>query len=93
MCAHQNAVQRAVVFGIAVVSALLNGAFNALVCLVIHVAFLLLIRFGFSMPALVREIRENFSFLAIKLFAWYDRRKEKLRSAHYGKNRTFYFVR
>ena len=36
MGAYQDAVQRAVVLSIAVVSALLNGAFNALVCILVH---------------------------------------------------------
>ena len=33
---HQNLVQRAVVLAGAVISALLNGAFDALVCIVVH---------------------------------------------------------
>ena len=41
MGAHQDSIQGAVVFGIAVVSALLNGAFDALICLAAHVVFLL----------------------------------------------------
>jgi hypothetical protein len=41
--AHQNLVQRAVVFSIAMVGAGLNGAFDALVCITVHVLFLLLI--------------------------------------------------
>ena len=41
MSAHQNPIQRAVVFGIAVVGALLNGAFDTLICLVVHDIFLL----------------------------------------------------
>ena len=40
--AHQNAVQRAVVLTVAVVSTGLNGAFDALVCIVVH-SFLLLL--------------------------------------------------
>ena len=60
--AYQNAVQRAVVFGIAVVSALLNGAFDAFVCLVIHVVVLLLFGFWVSMSVVGEEIQENFSF-------------------------------
>ena len=59
--AHQDPVQRAVVFAVAVVSALLNGAFDALVCLVVHTIFLLLFGFCFSMSAKTKEIRENFS--------------------------------
>ena len=61
MGAHQDSIQGAVVFGIAVVSALLNGAFDALVCLVVHTIFLLLFEFCFSMSAKTKEIRENFS--------------------------------
>ena len=60
MGTHQNAVQGAVVFGIAVVSALLNGAFDALVCLV-HLVFLLLFGFCLSMHEKAKEIREKFS--------------------------------
>ena len=36
MGAHQDAVQRAVVLGIAVIGALLDGAFDALVGMVVH---------------------------------------------------------
>ena len=38
---HQDAVQGAVVLGIAVVSAGLDGAFDALVCMTVHNHFLL----------------------------------------------------
>ena len=38
---HKNAVQRAVVLAVAVVCAGLNGAFNTLVCIVVHDHFLL----------------------------------------------------
>ena len=34
--ANKDAVQRAVIFGIAVISTLLNGAFDTLVCLAAH---------------------------------------------------------
>ena len=59
--AHHNAVQRAVVFGGAVVCTLLYGAFDALVCLAIHDFFLLCFGFWVSMPRNTEEIRENFS--------------------------------
>ena len=39
--AHQNAVQRAVVFRVAVIGALFDGAFDALVGMAIHGIFLL----------------------------------------------------
>ena len=41
MGTHQNLVQRAVVFGIAVIGAGLDGAFDALVCIAVHIHFLL----------------------------------------------------
>ena len=41
MGAYQDSVQSAVVGILAVVSALMNGAFNRLVCLTIHYLFLL----------------------------------------------------
>ena len=34
--AHQNLIQRTVVFGITVIGTLLDGTFDALVCLVVH---------------------------------------------------------
>ena len=39
--AHQDPVQRTVVLAGAVMCALLNGAFNALVCVTVHIVFLL----------------------------------------------------
>jgi hypothetical protein len=47
---HHDAVQRAVVFGVAVMCAGLNGAFDALVSVAIHIHFLLYFGFGNSMP-------------------------------------------
>lgn len=41
MGAHQDTVQRAVIFRIAVISTLLDGTFDALVCFAAHVVFLL----------------------------------------------------
>ena len=38
---HQNLVQRAVIFGVAMVGAGLDGAFDALVSIAVHVLFLL----------------------------------------------------
>jgi hypothetical protein len=43
MGAHQNPVQRAVVLILAVVCTLLDGAFDALVCMTVHGSFLLLL--------------------------------------------------
>ena len=47
--AHQNLVQGTVVGAVAMVCALLNGAFDALVCIVIHIVILLYIGFGSNM--------------------------------------------
>ena len=60
--AHQNPIQGAVIFGIAVIGTLLDGAFDALVCLAAHGVFLLLFGFTDSMPRGKEEIRKNFSF-------------------------------
>ena len=62
MGAHQDPIQGTVVFGIAVIGTLLNGAFDALVCLAAHGVFLLLFGFTDSMPRGKEEIRKNFSF-------------------------------
>ena len=50
--ADQNAIQRAVVLSIAVISAGLNGTLDALVCIVIHSFFLLLFGFWLSMSCI-----------------------------------------
>ena len=49
--AHHNPIQRTVVLSITVVSAGLNGAFDTLVCVVVHIFFLLLIGYGISMSS------------------------------------------
>ena len=36
MGAYHDSIQRTVVLGVAVISTLLNGAFNALVCMTVH---------------------------------------------------------
>ena len=66
--AHQNAIQRAVVLGVAVVSALLYGAFNALVGMTIHGQFLLFVWCRSSMDIFTR----NYSIVAFWKFLWYD---------------------
>ena len=49
MGAHQDLVQRAVVLSVAVISAGGDGAFDALVGIAVHLDYLLLFGFGFSM--------------------------------------------
>ena len=61
MGTHQDLIQGAVVLALAVVCALLNGAFDGLVCIAIHVFFLLLIDFGLSMCGIYQFIQENTS--------------------------------
>ena len=43
MGTNQNAIQRAVVLAVAVICAGLNGAFDTLVCIAVHLFFLLLL--------------------------------------------------
>ena len=43
MGTNQNSVQRAVVLVVTVISTLLNGTFDALVCIAVHSSFLLLL--------------------------------------------------
>ena len=50
MGANQDPVQRAVVLTVAVVSTGLNGALDALICVIVHFLFLLLFGFLPSMP-------------------------------------------
>ena len=49
MGAHQDLIQRAVVLGVAVVSAGGDGAFDALVGIAVHLDYLLLFGFAVSM--------------------------------------------
>ena len=56
MGAHQDAIQRAVVLAVAVISALLNGAFDTLVCVAIHRFFLLLLKFNVYIQTHLRAI-------------------------------------
>ena len=70
---HQNLVQGAVVFGVAVIGAGLNGAFDALVCITVHVLFLLLIWYAISMTQRKERNRgNNFLFVAFCIHPWYD---------------------
>ena len=63
---HQNTVQRAVVLGIAMVCAGLNGAFDALIGIVVHVFFLLFVGFVASMTrAEKNESWKSFPFRCI----------------------------
>jgi len=58
--AHKDPLQRAVVCLIAVMSALMNGAFDALVCVAIHNLFLLFLCDVVSMTKKKRSIRQFF---------------------------------
>ena len=72
MGAHLNLVQRAVVLGVAVVSAGLDGAFDALVCMAVHIEFLLLIWYANSMTLNAKATHGNtFLLIAFEDFPWY----------------------
>ena len=57
---HHDLVQRAVVLGIAMICTLLNGAFNALICIVVHSFSLLLLISPLVFPANRKILSEIF---------------------------------
>ena len=57
MGANQNAVQRAVVLGVTVVGTGLDGTLDTLVCMAIHIHFLLHVGFAISMAGTIKIIR------------------------------------
>ena len=63
MGAHQNTVQGTVVFGIAVISTLLYGAFDALVCMTVHKKNLLLFGTGLVWTKPGNPFRKNLLIL------------------------------
>ena len=73
MGADENAVQRAVVFAVAVVGTLLNGAFDALICLAVHNCFLLFVDSKLVCPYFRKPYRKTIPILAFVLRACYDK--------------------
>ena len=70
---HQDLVQGAIVLVVAVVGTGLDGAFDALVCIAVHVLFLLLIWYAISMtPKRQRNHGNNCLFIAFFPILWYD---------------------
>ena len=68
--AHQNPVQRAVVLMVAVVGAGLDGTFDALVCIAVHIVFLLQNGFGHSIAHRMSFTRgNNCLFVAFRILA------------------------
>ena len=63
MGTHQNSIQRAVVLRVAVISTLLNGAFDALVCLAVHNTSSFLLGSEIVCPLKEKKYGENFPFL------------------------------
>ena len=61
MGADQDAVQRTVVLAVTVISALLNGAFDALVGLVVHNGLLLFMDSKLVCPLFKKEQQEKIS--------------------------------
>ena len=73
MGAHQNLIQRTVIFSVTMVGAGLDGALDALVCVAVHVLFLLLIWYAISMTHRKERNRgNNFLFVAFCIHPWYD---------------------
>ena len=64
MGAHQNLVQRTVVLVAAVMGALLDGTFDALVCMTVHKKASFEIEFGNSMGIFRKIIQEKRSNVA-----------------------------
>ena len=78
MGANQNLVQRTVVLSLAMMGALLNGALNALVCMTVHIHFLLLIDFRDSMLPSGHFIHTKTRLLiAIAFLPWYTETDKK----------------
>lgn len=62
--AYQDLIQGAVVFALAVVCALMDGALNTLVCIAIHNVSSFKNGFADSMARCRKTIQETFSFVA-----------------------------
>ena len=78
MGAHQNTVQRTVVFILTVIGALLYGALDALVCMAAH-SFSSFVRlhpivpgYSISMAVFTKMILAHFSNIAFRRFLWYS---------------------
>ena len=61
--AHQNSVQRAVVLGVAVIGAGLDGAFDALVCMAVHKSSSFLFGTALVWPGVEIPFRKNLLIL------------------------------
>ena len=72
MGAHQNLIQGAVVFVTAVVRTLLDGAFDALVCMTVHRKASFKIGFGNSMGPVFKIMLAKVSNVAKSLFLCYS---------------------
>ena len=72
MGTNQNLVQGAVVLMAAMVGTLLDGAFDALVCMTVHKKASFEIGFGNSMVGFLKTIPEKVSNVAKSLFLCYS---------------------
>ena len=86
MSTHQNAVQRAVVLTVAVISTGLNGAFDTLVCIVVHGFSLLLLDLSLVWLAAVERNMEKFPFalLFLQPHGMINNKKYTKESVYYG---------
>ena len=72
MGAHQNLIQGAVVFVTAMMRTLLDGAFDALVCMTVHRKASFKIGFGNSMGPVFKIMLAKVSNVATSLFLCYS---------------------
>ena len=73
---HQDPVQRAVILGIAVISTLLDGALDALVCMTVHIGASFVFGFDFSMAQTRKTIQEISPNLAFFIETCYPNKKQ-----------------
>ena len=92
MGTHQDAVQRAVVLGAAVVDTLVHGAFNALICVTVHAKFLLLL-VSFLLCLGKMNLYPAGQRKSLLFFEKYGTLKEKRQEIQHGIYCPFYFSR
>ena len=77
MGAHQDAVQGAVVLILAMMGALLDGAFDTFVGMTVHCSSSFEFEFGYSMARRKKSMLEKVSRIAFSMQMWYFEKNEK----------------
>ena len=75
--AHQDAVQGAVVLILAMMGALLDGAFDTFVGMTVHCSSSFEFEFGYSMARRKKSMLEKVSKIAFSLQMWYFEKNKK----------------